>query len=58
MLGYKIHDNIVTKAEDEIDVLSESFLEPYDISGNIYQCPFKEGTVLFDADEILKTLID
>ena len=58
MLGYKIHDNIVTKVEDEIDVLSESFLEPYDISGNIYQCPFKEGTQLFDADEILKTIID
>lgn len=58
MLGYKIHDNIVTNVEDEIDVLSEAFLEPYDITGNIYQCPFKEGTKLFDTDEILKTIID
>lgn len=56
MLGYAIHDNIVTKVEDEIDTLSNSVLEPYDIAGNIYQCPFKEGTKLFEAEEIIQSL--
>jgi hypothetical protein len=56
VLGYSIHDNIVTKVEDEIDVLQDSFLEPYDITGNVYQCPFKEGTKLFDLEEIVKSL--
>lgn len=58
VLGYTLHDNIVTKVEDELDVLSEAFLEPYDISGNIYQCPFKEGTRLFETEELLKSLVD
>lgn len=56
MLGYTMHDNLVTKAEDEIDTLSNSILEPYDIAGNIYQCPFKEGTKLFDIDEIVESI--
>ena len=56
VLGYAIHDNIVTKVEDEIDTLSNSVLEPYDIAGNIYQCPFKEGTKLFDTEEIIESI--
>lgn len=57
ILGYPIHDNIVTKVEDEIDTLSNSVLEPYDIAGNIYQCPFKEDTKLFDSEEIIQSII-
>lgn len=57
VLGYPIHDNILTKVEDEIDTLSNSVLEPYDIAGNIYQCPFKEGTKLFDVEEIIQSVI-
>lgn len=56
VLGYAIHDNMVTKIEDEIDTLSNSVLEPYDIAGNIYQCPFKEGTKLFDTEEIIQSI--
>lgn len=56
VLGYSFHNNIVTSVQDEIDVLQDSVLEPYDITGNIYQCPFKEGTVLFDVDEIIESL--
>lgn len=58
VLGYAIHDNIVTKVEDEIDTLSNSVLEPYDIAGTIYQCPFKEGTKLFDSEEIIQSIIN
>lgn len=56
ILGYAIHDNIVTKVADEIDTLSNSVLEPYDIAGNIYQCPFKEGTKLFESEEIIASI--
>lgn len=58
MLGYTIHDNIVTKVSDEIDVLQNSVLEPYDITGNIYQCPFKEGTELFNTHELINSILN
>lgn len=58
VLGYSMHDNIVTSIEDEINTLSNSVLEPYGIYGNISECPFKEGTVLFDTDEIIQSLIN
>jgi len=56
ILGYPVHDNIVTDAEDEIDTLSNSLFEPYDIAGMIYQCPFKEGTVLFDKKKVIESI--
>lgn len=56
ILGYSSHHNIVTSAHDELDVFSNSVLEPYDITGNLYQCPFKEGTELFDTEIILTSL--
>jgi hypothetical protein len=56
VLGYALHDNYVTEAKDEIDTLDWSVLEPYDISGQILQCPFKEGTKLFDVDTIVKAI--
>ena len=56
VLGYSMHDNIITKVEDEIDVLRNSILEPYDIAGNIYQCPFNEDTILFDSNEVIDSL--
>lgn len=56
VLGYAVNDNIVTKVEDEIDTLSNSLLEPYDIAGAIYQCPFKEETKLFDTEEIIESI--
>jgi len=56
MLGYPIHDNIVTRAEEELNTLKYSVLEPYDITGNIYQCPFAEGAKLFDEEEIIESI--
>lgn len=58
VLGYTLHDNIVTKAPDEINVFATSVFEPYDIAGQIHQCPFKEGTKLFDEEDILKSLAE
>ena len=55
-LGYAFHDNIVCLAQDEIDSLDFSILEPYDISGQVIQCPFKEGTKLFDVNQIVQSV--
>lgn len=57
VLGYSLHDNIVTDAKEEINSLDYSLLEPYDISGQIAQCPFKEGTKLFDIQEIIGSIV-
>lgn len=56
MLGYSLHNNVITPVEDELYSTFNSFLEPYDIGGNIYQCPFKEGTRLFNSQEIIQIL--
>ena len=56
VLGYSIHTNIVSDASDELNSLDFSLLEPYDISGNVVQCPFKEGTQLFNLEEIEHSL--
>jgi len=57
VLGHEIHDNIVTDAVNEINSLDFSLLEPFDISGQIQQCPFKEGTKLFDSKEIIESIL-
>jgi hypothetical protein len=56
VLGYSLHDNIVTDAVEDINSLDYSLLEPYDIAGQIPQCPFKEGTELFNVEEIVNSI--
>ena len=56
VLGYELHDNYLCDAQDEIDALDFSLLEPYDIAGHIVQCPFKEGTKLFDVQTLVQSV--
>jgi len=56
VLGYALHDNIVTDAVEDIKSLDYSLLEPYDIAGQIPQCPFKEDAELFSVEEIVKSV--
>lgn len=56
VLGYAMHDNIVTEATDDLNVFANSYLEPYEITGNIYQCPFKEGTKLFNSEQLIESI--
>lgn len=56
MLGYNIHDNIVTSVGDELDIPSDDPFNKYNILGDIYQCPFKEGTELFDTEDIINSI--
>jgi hypothetical protein len=56
VLGYDIHDNIVTKVEDELDIPVEDPFYKYNITGDIYQCPFKEGTELFESQDLIDSI--
>lgn len=56
VLGYSLHDNIVTDAVEDLHALDFSLLEPYDIAGQIPQCPFAEGAKLFEVEEIIKSV--
>jgi hypothetical protein len=56
VLGYEIHNNYVADAQDEIQTLDFSLLEPYDITGNVLQCPFKEGTDIFDVPNLISSI--
>ena len=56
VLGWDIHDNVKSDALEEISTFDFSLLEPYNIEGDILQCPYKEGTQLFDLDEIMGCL--
>ena len=56
ILGYPLHDNYMCDAQEEIDSLDFSLLEPYDISGHNIQCPFKEQTKLFDAQKLVSLI--
>lgn len=58
VLGYELHNNYVCDAQDELDTLDFSVLEPYDISGNVIQCPFKEGTQLFNVSNLIKSITE
>jgi hypothetical protein len=57
VLGHPIHDNIVTDAPNDLETCDFSLLEAFDISGQIQQCPFKEGTKLFDSKEIIESIL-
>lgn len=56
VLGYSIHDNIVTDASEDLNTHDFSLLEPYDIAGQIPQCPFKEDAQLFNVPEIVASV--
>jgi len=56
VLGYAMHDNIVTDAIEDLNSLDYSLLEPYDIAGQIPQCPFKEDAQLFSVEEIVNSI--
>ena len=56
VLGYEMHDNIVSDAVEDFNTLDFSLLEPYDITGQIPQCPFKEDTQLFNIEQIVNSI--
>jgi len=57
VLGYNIHTNIIGKQPD-VNTLKYSYLEPYNITGEIFQYPYSfDVSKIFDADEIISSLL-
>ena len=53
VFGYKIHRNISTKAEKDLDHCTDSFLYDYDFNGISVEYPFSTNQ-LFDINEVVK----
>lgn len=56
VLGYTIHDNILTSSNIIQESNKLAFLEKYDITGNSIQFPFSDMENLFNAKEIVENL--
>ncbi len=55
IFGYGMHKNIYTKVPMSFRHFPNAFLDKYDITGNITECPFDTND-LFDADELVNLL--
>jgi hypothetical protein len=55
--GHSLHDNLLCNSSIEMPTTGNSFIEPYDISGIVEQCPFPQGTILFDKKEVLQSVV-
>ena len=56
MFGYPLHHNIEANVDASFRHYPMSYLEKFDITGAIEQCPF-DTTEIFDVEAILKTLL-
>ena len=56
VFGYNIHDNILANPETRKPDLKNSFLQKYDIVGDITQFPYNNQEEIFNVDEIIKSL--
>lgn len=56
IFGYEMHTNILSTVKPEFRHRIDSFLERYNITGNIHECPYSTN-ILFSADEIVKKLL-
>lgn len=56
VFGYKIHKNVLANKFKKKAELKNSFLHPFDITGDISQFPYNTEDEIFDTDVILETL--
>lgn len=56
VFGYKIHDNILANPETKEPDLKNSFLQKYDILGDLIQFPYNDQKEIFDVDAVIKSL--
>ncbi len=55
VFGYEMHDNITPVLEPEFRHHINSFLEAYNITGSIDECPYSSN-MIFSVDDIVKKL--
>ena len=56
MIGYDFHDNIICQKEMRPDATRNSYLEPFNILGDLGEYPFPDGP-LFDIEEIMNSIL-
>jgi len=56
VFGYEIHKNILPIADEEFRHNIDSFLEQYNITGNIHECPYSTN-LIYSTEQILKELL-
>ena len=55
IFGYEIHTNLLPKAEGKFRHKIDAYLDPYNITGVLHECPY-DTNELFDVEEIIKEL--
>ncbi len=55
LFGYSTHTNITANLSREIP-LPDSYLFDYNFNGSLHECPIQEGDVLFDFEQIKKSV--
>jgi ADP-heptose:LPS heptosyltransferase len=56
VFGYEIHDNILANPETKQPDLKSSFLQKYDITGDITQFPYNDKSEIFDVNKVIQSL--
>lgn len=56
VFGYEIHDNIIANPETKVGDLRSSFLQKYDITGDLLQFPYNNQNEIFDVKSVLESL--
>jgi hypothetical protein len=56
VFGHSLHNNIIANTETKKPELRNSFLQKYDISGNLLEFPYNNEEEIFDVDTIIKSL--
>jgi len=56
VFGHEIHDNILASKETKKPELRHSFLQKYDISGNLLEFPYNNEEEIFDVNKIIESL--
>lgn len=56
VFGHDLHDNILANPETKKPELRNSFLQKYDISGNLLEFPYNNEEEIFDVDKIIASI--
>jgi len=56
VFGYDIHDNIRANSETKKAELRNSFLQKYNIAGDLIEFPYNNEEEIFNVDDIIKSL--
>ena len=56
VFGYSLHDNILANPQTKKPELRNSFLQKYNIAGDLLEFPYNNEEEIFDVDKIIASL--